>query len=148
MTITLQQVETVLVGRAQKIMVLVGFSVMTVGTNEDLTDPISMALRKVGVTVADITAPTNDELALVPEAKVDQFLDLAELRLWQNLLGSLDLVDTTALSRSEAWGQIAKQIQTKIDRLTERITTAYVVPGTLTGGVISLDFQYDATDVL
>jgi|DewCreStandDraft_4_1066084.scaffolds.fasta_scaffold78472_2 hypothetical protein len=145
MTVTRVAIETVLVSRTRKRMDFVGMSVVPDGHNADLNDPISTALQRMGITPADITQIQDSDLATVED--VSQLLDLAELRLLENIYGNSDAVDIDALDRSEKYSQFTTALEKAIARKTEQINTTYGMGlGTLSAGVIDLDFQAKGDD--
>lgn len=142
MTITRTQVERILIKRCGLLMTAAGLDGVTInGTNADLDDPIGVALRASGLSVADISAVSDSDLASVSSDLIDQVLDIAEYRALQNIEGNLDQVDITIGPRSESLNQLATQIKPKIERLQMRISRLYGLGlGALNAGVIALDF--------
>lgn len=146
MTVTRVQVEKILVKRARRRMEFVDMSTATAGTNEDLDDPISTALQRMGITPADITNVQDSDLAGV--TNVLQLIELAELRLLENILGNVDAVDVKVGDRSESLSQLAKELRADIDAKTQRIEKEYGLGLAILGaGVINLDFQQHHDDV-
>lgn len=148
MTITRTQVERILVRRCGLMMTAAGLDGVTInGTNDDLDDPIGVALRASGLSVADISAVSDADLAAVTDDLIDQVLDIAELRALQNVEGNFDQVDITIGPRSESLNQIAAQLKPKIERLEMRISRLYNIGlGALSAGVIGLDFAEAEAD--
>jgi hypothetical protein len=127
-------------------MEFVDMSTATAGTNEDLDDPISTALQRMGITPADITNVQDSDLAGV--TNVLQLIELAELRLLENILGNVDAVDVKVGDRSESLSQLAKELRADIDAKTQRIEKEYGLGLAILGaGVINLDFQQHHDDV-
>src|SRR5512136_2373867 len=140
MTITRANAEAVLIKRTGHLLTVAGLDGTTVdGTNADLGDPIAFALRQIGLTVATAGTPTTAEVATVPAADVDEFLDLAELRTLQTILqGVLDLVTTSAGQRVDEYSQLANGLQLRIDRKELEIRRVYG----WTAGVIEAGYAY------
>lgn len=137
MAITRATGETVLVKRLGPLMAAAGMAVTIVGTNADLDDPLAWATRALGHSTASVATVTNAELASVATADYDDFLDLAEYRTLQNILGALDDVDLTVGPRSEKLSQLAEQAEKKLDRLEGRIGT---LASPVEAGYITLEF--------
>ncbi len=126
MTITRTQVERVLIRRCGKLLTAAGLDGATSnGTNDDLDDPIGSALRALGLSVADLSAVADTDLAAVTDAQIDQLLDVAELRTLETIEGNLDQVDITIGPRSESLNQLAKQVRTKIDAKRAALAAEY-----------------------
>ena len=148
MTITRTQVERILIKRCGLLMTAARLDGVTInGTNADLDDPIGVALRTSGLSVADISAVSDSDLASVTNDLTDQVLDIAEYRALQNIEGNLDQVDITIGPRSESLNQLATHIKSKIERLQMRISRQYGIGmGALSAGVIGLDFAEAEAD--
>lgn len=148
MTITRADLENVLISRAGKLMTAADLDGTTLnGTNADLNDPIATGLRRAGYSVASLAKVVDGDVASVLDEDVDKVLDLAELRLCENIEGNYDDVDISVTDRSESLNQLARQVQTKIDRLQKKIERAYGIgQGTLDAGVIGLDFMQKSED--
>ncbi len=148
MTITRTQVERILVKRCGLLLIAAGLDGVTInGTNGDLNDPIGTALRASGLSVADIAFVSDSDLASVTDDLIDQVLDIAEHRTLLNIEGNLDQVDITIGPRSESLNQLATRVKAKIEMLEARISRLYGIGlGTLTAGVIGLDFAEASED--
>ena len=145
MSITRTQVETLLIRRAGKRMTFVGMAVSTEGVNDDLIDPISTALQRMGYSPADITDIQDSDLTGVEN--VLELIDLAELRLLENILGNMDMVDISIGDRSERLSQFTADLAKAIERKQATIEKQYGIGlGSLSAGVISLDFQQKRDD--
>lgn len=125
MALTRQQFERVLVKRAGAFLTQLGLSTDVDGTNEDLADPISVALSQADYAVDDITEPSAVEIAAVTSADTLKVLDLAELRLLETLLSSNTLVDITVGPHSERLGQLRDGLSAAIKAKRESIAIAY-----------------------
>ena len=109
MTITRTQVEKILLKRAARRMAFVEMDIAkSDGTNADLNDPIAYAVRLCGLSVADISDVKDSDLAPLPDSDIDKLLDLAELRLLQNIFGNLDSVDERTGPVQNAYSQIGR----------------------------------------
>jgi hypothetical protein len=64
-----------------------------------------------------------------------------------DIQGNFDLVDLRVGDRDEKYSQFVTSLDKAIDRLTKKVATEYGNGlGTLSAGVISLDFQQKGTD--
>lgn len=125
MALTRQQVEQLLVKRVGPAMVRADMISTANGENDDLDDPISWSLRENGYSVTSPLEPVDADIANVVEADYDQFLDLAEWRLVQNIIGNLDDTDER-LGPSGQWAsQFAKQMERYNARLESRLLKLY-----------------------
>ncbi len=142
MTVNRAAIEYVLVRRTGRLMAACSLDGTTVaGTNLDMNDPIGYALRMVGLDVADITAVSNSDIGQMGSDVLDQFLDIAELRLLQNCLQNYDAVNITVGPRTEALSDIRSGLEKSIERKHQYNVEKYGAGATLAGGAISLDFQ-------
>lgn len=150
MAVTRAQADTILIQRCGQLMTTCGMDGATItGTNANTVDPLRFALRKLGYTVASVTAVTDSDLAGCALTDEEALFDLAELRLLQNLESAATLlVDTSIGPRREQLGQIAAGISKMIAARIAAIQAAY---GALLGqsietGVIDLNFAEDGTN--
>ena len=60
--------------------------------------------------------------------------------------GNLDAVDLSVGQRSERYSQMAASTEAAIARLEKTVTSRYGALGTLSGGLVSIDFQSKETD--
>jgi hypothetical protein len=125
MALTRANAEAELVQRAKKKMLIVKMLVTTDGTNDDLNSPLAFASRAMGLTLASPVTVTSAELASLTDAQVDQFLDRAELRLLENILGNFTLSDIKLGPHWEEKGAIGEQLQKQIDAKRKAIASAY-----------------------
>lgn len=141
MTITRANVENVSIHRTGPLMAKANMDGTTVdGTNDDLAGPIAWALRQAGYSVTDITNPTTAEVALAAD-DVDQILDLTELRVLEDVLGNLDIVDVTVDPRSVKHSQLAKQVEKRLEAVRSRVEKAYGLGSSvLETGTITYEF--------
>lgn len=143
MAIKRGDVETVLIRRTRLWMAEAQMDCKTVGgTNRDLAEPISWAMRQCGYTVASIADATAAEVATVADADADKLLDYAELRLLNNILQNFALVDVTEGPHSESFNQFRLRLEEAIgrkDKYMQRVYGANI--STLSGGEILLNFQ-------
>lgn len=123
-------------------MAFVGMDITTNdGTNTDLSDPIAAALRHCVPDFSGLTV-TDGDLALLDSSEIDKLLDLAELRLLENIHNNLDVVDIKVGPRSENLNQFGDQLEKAVTRLEKKCQHKYGIgAGTLSAGVISFDFQ-------
>jgi hypothetical protein len=145
MALTRAALEKTLLSRARRRMEFVGMSATFNGDNDDLNDPIATALQRMGIAPADITNIQDGDLATVEN--ILQLIDLAELRLLENIQGNMDAVDIKVGERSENFSQFATSLQKAIDSKSQKIEKEYGMGlGTLSAGVIDMDFQEKGDD--
>lgn len=145
MALTRIQAEKTLLARAGKRMAFVEMDSTTIdGTNPDVVDPISTALMAMDITPADISNPVDSDLETV---SIPEFLDRAELRLLENILGNADAVDISEGPRSESFGQFVSALETAIARKQDKIDAEYGGSlGSLSAGKITLNFTKKGND--
>jgi hypothetical protein len=141
MAITRNDAESVLIARIGPIFTELGLNGVDVN-NTDLNDPLGVAVRQTGGTVANPAAVVSSDLATVDDGKLDELLDRAELRALQTALtAARRLVSTSVGPRSEQLGQIASGLAGDIGQMEQRLKTTYGVGlASLEAGVISLRF--------
>lgn len=149
MALTRANVEAILIRRVGKRMTQAALDGTTnTGANADLNDPIGWAVRKAGYTVDDISAVDNDDVARISTADIDKFLDLAEYRALQSILGNSTDVDTRVWTHGheEKLSDLAEQLEKLIARKEKQIARDHGIGlGTLTAGKLSLGFQQQET---
>jgi hypothetical protein len=126
MPLTRANVELKLVGRCRGLMVLAAFDTTILGTNPDLADPISEALQACGVTPLSLILPVDSDIAQVPDSSARKLFDFAELRLKQNLLGSLQAKPTqqAGLNRRD-FSDTMKELRADIAQLQALVIARY-----------------------
>ncbi|KPK91511.1 MAG: hypothetical protein AMJ88_13465 [Anaerolineae bacterium SM23_ 63] len=142
MTITRTNVETIIVARVGALMRLEGIDLdgTTVdGTNEDLNDPIGVALRSMGESVADISSVSDADLEVVAEADFNELLDRTELRTLETIESNFKLVDISTGPRSEKFSQMISFVQARKKQLIDRIEKEYGI-ASFEAGYIAMDF--------
>lgn len=141
MTITRVQAETLLVRRCGPTMTAAGMAVTIAGSNADLDDPLQWSIIELGGTVADIIAVTDADLATVASDDERYILDVAELRLLDNILSNNILVDTTVGPHSERLDQLAKRLERRRQWLADYLKDAIGLgASSITTGLLVLDF--------
>jgi len=131
------ELSIIMTNRLQPLMVAAGLDMIEL---LDFGEAAAVALRDMGNTVDDPTAPTDDELDAV--TAVNHFLDLAELRLMETALNRLLIkVNLSTGPRSQQYSDIAKGLEQAIARKQAMIEKKYGTGlGTLTAGVINWNF--------
>ena len=117
-------VQLLLVQRCGEFMEHAKMSIDTAGDNLDMADPILWSLRMLGYSPASIVLVENAEIEAVAQGHVLAFLDLAELRLLENIRGNLTRVSTSLTQQVgvvESWGQLLTQINAIIKERAERV---------------------------
>lgn len=142
MAITRINAETILIARVGALMTEADLDGATVdGTNPDLNDPLGVALREMGESVADISAVADADLSGVAEADYNELLDRAELRTLESIEGNYTLVDITTGPRSEKLSQLAAAVQIRKKQLMDRIEKQYGIGGdSFVAGYLIMDF--------
>lgn len=150
MGITRSEAERVLVNRCGALLTVAGLNGVTNdGSNDDLNDPIGVALRTLGYSVASISKVQDSDLASLADADLDKFLDVAELRTLQSVLGNLDKVDIDAGPFSAKYGQLPRQLERRIDRLQEKLEVEYGLGASVLDiDVINLNFAMHGDDTI
>lgn len=140
MTLTRAAVETILTRRVGQRMAAAGLDGTNHdGGNDDLNDAIWLALDTLGYAVADISNVVDADLT--PVTNVAQLLDVAELRTLESIQGNLAKVDFTD-GASYSLNQLSLQVDRLIADKRKMLQQQYGIGlGTLTGGVVGLDFQ-------
>lgn len=140
MAITMVNVETILVARVGALMTEADLDGSTVdGDNADLNDPIGVALREMGESIADISDVVDADLSGVVEADYNELLDRAELRTLETIESNYTLVDITSGPRSEKLSQLIASVQVRKMQLLDRIREQYGV-GAMEAGYLIQDF--------
>lgn len=120
MALTLVDAETILTYRVGSLLAAAGLDSEPID-NLDLNDPIGRAVRACGYTTTDVIWVVDADVAQVPVAKYDKFLDYATLFTLEAILGNLDMTDITVGPRSEKLSQLATQVEKMIIRLRKRL---------------------------
>ena len=115
---------------------------------EAFDEPFAFAIRQIGGSVSDIVADgvTTADLSIVVDADIDKFVDLSEYRAMLNALtAARRLVSISLGSRSESYSDIADGLAADVAAKKDYIIAEYglleAVTGTITAGVVSLDFM-------
>ena len=148
MTVTRANVEAVLVKRCGQLMQAASMDgISCAGANLDMNDPIGGALRRLGYVVASMAAVTDTDVAQVSDVKLDALLDLAEVRVLENVISHLD--DATVYSGMSGSSRMAsrvRQIQAMVDRKRSYVEREHKLGlGQLEVGVVQFDFVQQAT---
>jgi hypothetical protein len=126
MALTRAQVEAELISRRMRWIREVGLDYSTVdGSNTDLVSAIGYGIRRAGGSLVLLGAVTDTDVQTVASGDLEKLLDYADLRLCENILGHLEMVDTSGLPASENKDQLGKRIKEAIERLEERIEREY-----------------------
>ena len=122
MPLTRANVESILIRRCGRLLAACALDGTTVGgTNADLNDPIGLAIRQLGGTVASIVAVADADLATLADHQVDALLDLAELRALESCLGNLPDVDVAVGPERESLGQLGTRLEAAIARTRAKV---------------------------
>jgi len=125
MSLTRANTEFMIVASNGPLLTAAGMAVTVVGSNASLNAPIGHAIRQLGHTVASAVLVTDADVAGVTDAETDEFLGLAELYTLEAILGNLDDVDITVGPRTEKLNQLAKQVESKIERASKALAKTF-----------------------
>lgn len=142
MPLTLEQARKLLVGRLKGTLTMAGLSTVTeiATANLDLDAPIAAAAEAVGVAVADLTAPTDIELASVPGSSRLELIDRAMLNLLLAIRGNWNLVTYSLDGRSESLSDLLTSLDRLIADQRAAVRSSYgvgqamLLPGRIRGG--------------
>lgn len=141
MGITKVQTQTELTKRLEPLFLAASLTDEIGGDLVDLDGPIGYSLRYLGYTVSAFGAVSGAEVGQVTDDQVDEFMDIAELRCLELIMGNLDDVDIRVGPRSEKLSQLAAQVERKIKRLSDSIEKLYDYGlSTPTAGVMTTKF--------
>lgn len=135
------QVETILVGRTYDLLSHVNLSTAhDLGTNDDLNEPIRVALADLEIIAADVLAVTDTDLAGVADADHNTLFDLCELAMLTTVLNKMTEVNERRGPISDSFSQLPERVAKRIMTLTKAISDKYGIGGdsSLTIGVIDL----------
>jgi len=145
MSLTRANVEAAIVDRCAAFLSLVGKAVTTDGSNASLNFPIGKAVQALGFTVSDIGTVADADIAQVPAAEINRFLDYVELYTLESVWGNWTAVDTKFGQDDQKYSQIRESIAARVKLLEDRVRKPYgvnlgsSVAGVLTGGTIRND---------
>jgi hypothetical protein len=148
MSLTRQQAEEVLFRRLGPAMYRADMDTIHDGSNPNFADPLGWALTELGLNAPSIiTQPTDTDLLQVTDAKVYEYLAVAEWRLLANIIGNLDDTDEK-LGPTGMWNsQFAKQMQAHMEALEKRLMTLYGWgPPTLQAGTLRIVTVQEISD--
>ena len=141
MAITRAAAEQILVERNGPLMTAAGMTVTYAGANSSLNDTLGRTLYYLEHSVTNILSISDVDMAQVTNAEINEFLDVAEFYVLETILGNLDDVDINAGPRSEKLSQLVTQVESKLERLSRRLSTLYGFgESLLSARVISLSF--------
>lgn len=126
MALTRASVETVLVRRVGAWLTFVSLDGTThTGSNADLADPIATALLLSGYAVADITNPSDADLALVAQTDQLKILDVAEYRTLETILQQFTDSDVKGLTFATNDDQFGTRVLARLTKLQATLLTQY-----------------------
>jgi hypothetical protein len=132
MALTRAQLETILVGNLGAWLAAADLAVTFAGTNADLAYPMASAIVDAGYDVADMSSPTDAELAIVPDSARRKVIDLAELRTLEAILQNYDGTDLTAGPVKIEDDDLGQRIER---RIAAKRTSIYLLYGIGRAGV-------------
>lgn len=155
MPITRAGTESILVDRTGALIARVGIS-LTPSTDLSprayLGDPIATSLRQIGISVSDHRVPVDLEIAEVGDDDIGQYLDRAELRLLENIIGNSILIDETAGIDRQAWGKLMDKVQARAALMRDSILDQYGPASSslngITSGTVGLNYQSNDDDTV
>lgn len=111
----------------------------------DLDDAMARSLRLRGIRTASRSRATDDELARMVDDDVDPFLDVAELRAWESILGNATDTGLRDVALDESPATVRDAAREKIKSLSGYVKDVYGVGlATISVGTIGLDFAAGA----
>ena len=136
MSLTVANVENVLVNRLSARLTYVGYSILTTGSNPNLADPIRKAfVYMTGLTPISIATIADADLAKITDSLTfERLCDVAQLATLRIILGQLTDVDAKAGDGELRNSQLMTQIQTEITALEKSIvspTGAFMANGVM-----------------
>jgi hypothetical protein len=148
MALTRAQAETVLINRCGLLMTEASLDGTTKdGTNSDINDALADSLLKMGETPSSIAAIADADLSGLSGTDITELLDRAELRLLETVSGNLVYVNIQIGPRREELAALAEQVEKRVQRLLSKVQREYGIGmGTISAGVIGLDFQTKTDD--
>jgi len=148
MTITRSNLEILLLNRVKAMFVASALDFTTnTGDNPDLNDPIGFAIRWCNGTTVDVAEVSDVDVATVGNSRLDELLDVAELRALQNAFGNYSAVGLKIGPRSEYQDQLAVRLRARIKDMEKDLGNRYgygIVEAEV--GTISLDFAQHDTE--
>jgi hypothetical protein len=141
MPITKADADAELVNRNAGYLAAAGWSVAVDGTNPKTVGPVRTGLASLSIATATVGTVVDADLVTVTAAQLDQFYDVADLRLKRDLLGNLVAVDQVAGPIEQKLSQIRGGLAEAIEMLEARVRRDYGVgAGRITAGWVDLGF--------
>ncbi len=136
MAFSLGQFRRLLKVRLRTTMTLVGLSVVIEGIEEsgnlDLDDPIAVGATAVGATIADLTLPTDDEIAAIPDGKRYAAVAVAVLQSLLNIRTNWTLVTAKVDVLQENLSDLIPMLDKAISYQTAVVRDDYGIIGGVT----------------
>jgi hypothetical protein len=105
-------------------------------------DPIASSARELNLTLASPLTVVDADLAGVPNGRVSQLVDVAELRALESALGNYSRVTQAVGLGSQALGEVRVGLEAAITRKAKYVAEKYGVGrGSLSLGTVSLGFN-------
>lgn len=145
MSLTRANVEAAIVDRCGAFLTLVGKPTTTAGSNASLNFPIGKAVQALGFAVSDIGAVADADIAQVPGAEANRFLDYVELYVLESVWGNWTAVDIKFGQDAAQYSQVRSDLADRIKLLENRVRKPYgtalgaSVAAPLTGGSVKYD---------
>lgn len=141
MALTRAGVENVLIRRCGALMTWANLDGVTVdGTNEDLADPIWLALTDCEVTPAALT-PVDGDFATLATADNARFLAIAELRCLETVWGNIAEVTEKMGTDQQSWNEAKRELRQRLGDLRSDLARKYGYgEGSLGSGTFRLEY--------
>ena len=125
MSLTVASVEAVLIRRCGPAMAVVAMDVSSTSPNPDLADPIRIAARGLGLSLASPLSVVDADLASLAGFAVERLLDLAERRTLETVLNRYTEVDAQVDRDAQKASQFADRLVRRIAALDVGLAKPY-----------------------
>lgn len=111
----------------------------------DLDDAMARSARLAGLSPASVSRLVDDDLSTLDD--FDAFLDVAELRAWESILGNATDTGLRDVGLDDDPRTVREAAKEAMDRLSKYTKSVYGIGlATISTGTIGLDFQAGADD--
>ena len=144
--ITRIQVETILVRRTKELLEHVGLSAAhDLGTNDDLNEPMRVALADLEIAATDVLAVSDTDLAGVADSDHNALFDLCELGMLMIIANKMTEVNERRGPISDSFSDLPERVAERIKVLAETISNKYGIGGDSSLNIGVIDLSISAT---